>query len=1063
MINGAMRKIAPWVLILIAVSIIGAQETWAYFIPLVDSHQSDVERFNLPIGSTEDISLRTVGSSTYIRPDGLRTTVTYSGINHQDRNGNIERSTLAFNSIDTSATNALVQGNNLKLESLDGKGITWHLPRSRRTINGNTLTYTDNGVGWTYTKLNDGVKLEGVVSEARGSQTYTFPYTAREDLVLATNGGVLGDGFEIPPATVTDADGATSTYGWALTRETISVTFNDADLALPYVIDPTTVFPVSTGTDDGYTTGQTTSYPPPCIAVDTGQTAQSMTKTVFGSTYISNVSYVRWDTSVIGVTSAVTGAEFNFEFSSSSTDANARNLNAEWYSSSNWPIDCADHTDAVGTTAFTEDITTLSSPVTLGTLTSINQTGYTGMRLGVSGGVPTGNNWVLFHTSESTTGTELQLSVTYEVMVVTSVDNTPVAANGTKSFTMTGNVLTGVTAVRLEKSGESNINCTSISVTDDEHVDFDCNLTGAASGAWDVVAVKAAGSATGTGILDIHALTIFSVIPTSDTPTASTAFTMDGDGLDTGIQAKLTKSGESDINCTGEAVTLPLSRMTADCDLTGVAEGFWNMVLTNTDTTSVTLLNATFISSSLILQATGVADGEHTLKLESDGTDVFLYLDNVIVDSTYFQWAMQFNGATGDVDIGSPATLDNVFAGGGTVEAWIDAESDGEGNDGYILNKGEWGLRVSQEDFATTGFMRVVFYKTFTGATGSWDSAFSAIAAGVDYHIAVTYDQASAANDPLLYINGVAATFFEGVAPSGTAVTDAGTSLIIGNNQADSRTFNGTIDDVRIWGDIRSPAEISANYGDKLIGTETDLEGYWPIDIGTGALLDDDTANNNNGTITTATWKKINNLAMDSDSPSHNPPVVNANDWEMFTNNAMPAVEYVKITLASVLNLWYEFNTLPGLLLVDRSGEDNDTIARYPDTDDSLSIEVGSMQVTSPIVAESVPGEVLGPAPEINSFSDTPTSSTGGFFIFDMLSDVMGFPYQASVAMLAIGVTIMFGIISARIFKEALPVGISVVLSLVIFWQMGALPFWMPVLFSIGPLIFFLIWKKATP
>lgn len=253
-----------------------------------------------------------------------------------------------------------------------------------------------------------------------------------------------------------------------------------------------------------------------------------------------------------------------------------------------------------------------------------------------------------------------------------------------------------------------------------------------------------------------------------------------------------------------------------------------------------------------------------------------------------------------------------------------------------------------------------------------------------------------------------------------------------------------------------------ANYNIKLVGNEAGLVGYWPVDIGTGAILDDDTANNNDGTITTATWKKTVNLLMESDSPPHNPPIINSNDWEMFVNNAMPYVNFVKITLASVLNLHYEMDTLPGLLLVDRSGEGNDTTARYPDTPAGFVIGQSSVQATLP--ENEAPGltEVLGDSPAIVGFSDADTTSSDGFFIFDIMTNT-SFPYQALVAMFAMGITILFALVAAKIFNEALPVGIVITLSLIIFWKMGALPGWMPILFSIGPLIFFLIWKKATP
>ncbi|MFQ6030657.1 MAG: hypothetical protein ACE5Q6_24565, partial [Dehalococcoidia bacterium] len=47
----------------------------------------------------------------------------------------------------------------------------------------------------------------------------------------------------------------------------------------------------------------------------------------------------------------------------------------------------------------------------------------------------------------------------------------------------------------------------------------------------------------------------------------------------------------------------------------------------------------------------------------------------------------EFDGISGYVDMGSPAELDDIFAGGGSIEAWISADSDGETDGGRILEK----------------------------------------------------------------------------------------------------------------------------------------------------------------------------------------------------------------------------------------------------------------------------------------------------------------------------------------------------------------------------------------
>ena len=68
--------------------------------------------------------------------------------------------------------------------------------------------------------------------------------------------------------------------------------------------------------------------------------------------------------------------------------------------------------------------------------------------------------------------------------------------------------------------------------------------------------------------------------------------------------------------------------------------------------------------------------------------------------------------------------------------------------------------------------------------------------------------------------------------------------------------FDGKIDDVRVWDDKRTPAEISANYNRELVGNETNFVGYWQFDNSYNDL----TTNNNHLT-------GINNPVFSTDVP----------------------------------------------------------------------------------------------------------------------------------------------------------------------------------------------------
>lgn len=61
--------------------------------------------------------------------------------------------------------------------------------------------------------------------------------------------------------------------------------------------------------------------------------------------------------------------------------------------------------------------------------------------------------------------------------------------------------------------------------------------------------------------------------------------------------------------------------------------------------------------------------------------------------------------------------------------------------------------------------------------------------------------------------------------------------------------WKGLLAEFRIWNQARTQAEIQQNKNSRLMGTEAGLVGYWPLDEGSGATLEDKTANGNHGTI----------------------------------------------------------------------------------------------------------------------------------------------------------------------------------------------------------------------
>jgi hypothetical protein len=94
-------------------------------------------------------------------------------------------------------------------------------------------------------------------------------------------------------------------------------------------------------------------------------------------------------------------------------------------------------------------------------------------------------------------------------------------------------------------------------------------------------------------------------------------------------------------------------------------------------------------------------------------------------------------------------------------------------------------------------------------------------------------------------INGIQDAF---IASSFTIET-GNTPLFIGYDGGNSYA-NIHLDEIRIWNTARNATSIRDNMCRKLVGDETGLVGYWRRDEGSGTTANDETSNNNDGTLT---------------------------------------------------------------------------------------------------------------------------------------------------------------------------------------------------------------------
>jgi hypothetical protein len=162
----------------------------------------------------------------------------------------------------------------------------------------------------------------------------------------------------------------------------------------------------------------------------------------------------------------------------------------------------------------------------------------------------------------------------------------------------------------------------------------------------------------------------------------------------------------------------------------------------------------------------------------------------------------------------------------------VDAEMASELNDwGTSLNGNKICFGVGQPDIT-------IFSSTVVN-TGDW------------FHIAVTRNQAT--GKMILYVNGVEEASAFGSLNTRTAPT----GISLGRLLTGIQYFSGSIDEVRVWDVVRTPAQIASNMNAEISKPEleTNLVAYYPMNQGitggnnSGISQLIDIKNSNNGSI----------------------------------------------------------------------------------------------------------------------------------------------------------------------------------------------------------------------
>lgn len=220
--------------------------------------------------------------------------------------------------------------------------------------------------------------------------------------------------------------------------------------------------------------------------------------------------------------------------------------------------------------------------------------------------------------------------------------------------------------------------------------------------------------------------------------------------------------------------------------------------------------------------------------------------------------AVSMNGSGQYVNLGTGAAVTNFGTGSFTFEGWFRAAATSASNMS-LFRMGRSGtnpVATIQIVANTTNIQASV--EANTAPTGSQsDTAAIAFTLNAWTHFAVVVDRTTVGNQRLkLYVNGALASDV-GPATWGTSAISSTDATVLGANRADTgvltATYNGAIDEVRIWNTARTLSEIQANMNVQLVSA-TGLTARWGLNEGIGTTAAD-SVGANSGTLTGgATW-----------------------------------------------------------------------------------------------------------------------------------------------------------------------------------------------------------------
>lgn len=188
------------------------------------------------------------------------------------------------------------------------------------------------------------------------------------------------------------------------------------------------------------------------------------------------------------------------------------------------------------------------------------------------------------------------------------------------------------------------------------------------------------------------------------------------------------------------------------------------------------------------------------------------------------------SGTPGTLNCGSVSGVDDLFHSGGLLSLWLQPSPNATGPQGRFLSKEDpnamnvngWGLFLDSTPSGSLTFL----YDSYDGRSGDWSTPAGSVAQGSWHWIVMQYSSASTSESPQFFVDGQPVAIAMSTQPSGTLLSDGPNTLYIGNMGNVSRSFEGTIDELRLAKGTRSAEWIATEFNN-----QSSPEGFLTISI----------------------------------------------------------------------------------------------------------------------------------------------------------------------------------------------------------------------------------------